>query len=65
MKETRPSYHVKQFARGRWLVIGPSGIPIYDGAPHGKDRPIIFTDEDDAMTCAERCNIEAAMQEKP
>lgn len=54
--KTKPRYHIKQFARERWHVIGPSGIPLYDDAPHGRDKPLIFRDEDVALEYAERCN---------
>ena len=52
----RPRYYAKEYARGHWHVIGPSGIPIYDGALYGNDKPVIFRDEDAALACAERCN---------
>jgi len=42
----KPQYHAHQYARGRWHIIDPSGIPLYDGAPYGKDKPLIFRDED-------------------
>jgi len=51
-------YFVKEYARGHWHVIGPSGLPIYDDAPHGKDKPIIFRDVYQALACAKRCNID-------
>jgi hypothetical protein len=50
-------YTVQSFARGRsFHVIDETGLPIYDGAPHGKDRPRIFHDEDAAQACADRYN---------
>jgi len=49
-------YYAAQCARNRWHVIAPDGIPIYDNAPHGQDRPVVFKDEDEAMDCAERLN---------
>lgn len=52
------AYHVTQFARDRWHVIGPSGLPVYDNAPYGNDKPLIFRDEDEALNYAERCNAE-------
>ena len=55
-KTKPPRYYTEEYARGRWHVIGPNRIPIYNGAPHGKDKPLIFRDEDAAMDCAERCN---------
>lgn len=54
----RPEYYAKEYARGRWHVIGPGGIPIYNDAPHGNDKPLIFRDEDAAEACAERCNLD-------
>lgn len=48
--------------RGRWHVIAPDGHPIYDGAPHSKDKPIIFDDEDEAMKCVEICIAEGEGQ---
>lgn len=54
----RPRYYAKEYARGRWHVIAPNGLPIYDGALYGNDKPVIFRDEDAALACAERCNID-------
>ena len=51
-------YYAKRFARGAWHVIGPSGHPLYDNAPHGQDKPIVFHDEDAAVECASRCNLD-------
>jgi hypothetical protein len=49
-------YYAKEYARGHWHVIAPNGLPIYDGALYGNDKPLIFRDEDAALACAERCN---------
>lgn len=57
-ERVRPRYYAKEYARGHWHVIGPNGIPIYDGAPYGNDKPVVFRDEDAAIECAERCNID-------
>lgn len=54
----KKEYYVKEYARGRWHVIGPSGFPIYDDEPYGNDKPVIFHDEDAGFECAERCNLE-------
>lgn len=53
----RPRYYAKEYARGRWHVITPDRRPIYDDAPYGNDKPVIFRDEDAAIECAERCNM--------
>ena len=50
-------YYAKQYARNRWIVIGPDGMPLYDGAPFGKDRELIFRDEDAVMDYVERRNV--------
>ena len=52
----RARYYAKEFSPGRWHVIAPDGIPIYDDAPNGKDKPIVFTDEDVAVDVARQCN---------
>ena len=49
-------YYAKEFAWERWHVIGPNGLPVYDEAPYGKDKPIIFKDQDLALEYIERCN---------
>ena len=49
-------YHIKEFARNRWNVIAPDGIPVYDDAPYGNDKPLIFRDEDEALDYVDRCN---------
>ena len=54
----RPRYYAKEYVRGHWHVIAPNGLPIYDGALYGNDKPVIFRDEDAALACAERCNID-------
>lgn len=51
-------YHVKEFHPGRFHVVDENQLPIYDGAPFGKDRPVIFTDEDEAQDCADRINLD-------
>lgn len=51
-----PGFYVKEYARNRWHVIAPSGLPVYDDARNGDDKPLVFTDEDDALAFAERCN---------
>ena len=53
---TTERYYIKQFARNRWHVIGPNGV-VYDNEPHGKDRPLIFQDEDAASDYAAWCNL--------
>ena len=50
------TFYAKEYARNRWHVIAPDGIPIYDGSLNGDDKPIVFTDEDAALDCVERCN---------
>ena len=56
--QTAARYYAKEYAPGRWHVICPDRLPLYDNAPHGKDRPLIFRDEDAALACAERCNVD-------
>lgn len=52
-------FYAKEFRPGRWHVISPDGIPVYDNAPHGKDKPLVFTDEDRAIEFAKNANEEA------
>lgn len=49
-------YTAKEFRRNRWHVIDPDGHPLYDDAPYGNDKPLVFWDEDDATECAKRFN---------
>ena len=49
-------YYAKEFAPGRWHVIAPDGRPIYDDAPDGKDKPLVFSDADLAVAAAKRLN---------
>jgi hypothetical protein len=61
MKKSNPTsaFRIQPLAfpfRGHWHVISPSGIPIFDNAPYGQDKPVIFHDEDKARDCAERLN---------
>jgi len=52
-------YHIKPVYRGHtWHVIAPNGLPIYDGALYGNDKPVIFKDEDSAQDCADRLNAQ-------
>lgn len=51
-----PGFYAKEYARNRWHVIAPSGLPVHDDARNGDDKPLVFTDEDDALDFAERCN---------
>jgi hypothetical protein len=50
-------FWVKQYHRGRWHVMD-GNIPIYDDAPYGNDKPIIYKDEDKAIEVAARLNEE-------
>ena len=59
---TTERYHIKQFARERWHVIGPSGV-VYHGGRGYMDRPIIFQDYDKAVEFAERCNQQEEEEE--
>ena len=56
-------YYIKQFARNRWHVIGPSGV-VYDNERGGMDSPLIFRDWDTALEYAERCNQQDEEDEK-
>ena len=54
MSEKR--YFAKEYSRGRWHIIGPDGIPVYNGALYGNDKPIIFRDEDEVLAKVEQWN---------
>lgn len=56
MPRTNMNYHAKAIGHDRWHVIGPGGYPVYDGAPFGKDKPLLFTSEESACDYATRCN---------
>lgn len=49
-------HYIQEFARGHYHVISPDGIPVYDNEPYGKDKPIVFDDEDLALDFANKCN---------
>lgn len=51
-------YHIKEYVRGHWHVVDESGLPIFDGEPHGNDRPVVFTDPYIAAECAAKLNEE-------
>ena len=54
-------YVVRSFARGRsFSIIGPGGHEVYDNEPHGKDKPLIFHDEDTAQDACNRMNEAAS-----
>ena len=57
-------YYAKEFFPGRWHVIGPSGIPLYDDAPYGNDKPLVWTDEDAVMDCVQQCNLNDSEDEE-
>ncbi|MGV1047697.1 MAG: hypothetical protein ACOYD4_04110 [Solirubrobacterales bacterium] len=46
------TFHVTQFRPGCFHVVNEHGVPIYDGKPHGKDRPIVFHDLEHATDVA-------------
>jgi len=56
-------YHKKEIRPGRWHVIAPDGVPLYDDEPHGKDKPRVFTDEDKADMCVSQCNEDLEQNE--
>ena len=49
-------YGVRQYHGGAffWHIIDSDGEIVWDGAGYGKDRPLVFTTEDEAMACAAR-----------
>lgn len=51
-------YRLHEFYPGRFHIIAPDGLPIYDDSPHGDDAPIILHDEDKALDAIERLNRE-------
>jgi hypothetical protein len=62
----KQQYYARRIRNGSyWHVICPSGIPLYDDEPHGKDKPVIFDNEDDANECAALCNMQMEMEGQP
>lgn len=50
-------FYLSWFSRCSARIIdGETGIPVYDNAPHGKDKPLIFHDEDKAQDVCDRLN---------
>ncbi len=58
-------YHISEYCRNRWHVVDETGLPVYDGALYGNDRPRIFKDEDEAYDFAERLNIDNDEETNP
>ena len=58
----KPQYHAHQYARNSWEIVGPNGV-VYDNAPYGNDRPLIFHDEDEVTDRVKRMN-EASYEEE-
>jgi len=54
----KPRYRLHEFARERWHVLDEAGHPVYDDAPDGRDKPLVFTDRDAAMEFRDRKNSE-------
>ena len=50
-------YRVKRYGRS-FQIVTENGVPLYDGAPYGNDKPMIFLDEDDADAVCARLNQE-------
>ena len=40
------------------VIDTESGIPIYDGALYGNDKPIIFDNPDEAQDYCDRANLD-------
>ena len=50
-------YRVISFARGQaFHIVDETGLPIYDGALYGNDKPIIWHDEDEVQDICDRWN---------
>ena len=45
-----------------WNIIGPDGFVVWDKAGYGKDRPLVFTTEEEALASAEMLS---RMEEEP
>lgn len=48
-------YRAVEFCRGAWHIEGPNGV-VYDDEPHGKDKPVIWHDEDEVLEAVKRMN---------
>ena len=58
------SYYVKQLKCGDYHVCKLSNhIPVYDDAPDGKDKPLVFKDEDLAIEFRDKLNKEILNEE--
>ena len=55
--KTNNRYFAREFAPGKWHVCDREGfnLPIYDDAPYGQDKPLVF-DEDRAAEYVEIIN---------
>lgn len=54
----KKQFRAREFYPGRWHIIAPDGMKVYDDERDGKDKPIVFTDEDRALECVDRFNAE-------
>ena len=55
-------YSIQAYCPGHFHILCPNGNVLYDDAPYGKDKPIIFHDEAKAHECVERLNLEDAIR---
>jgi hypothetical protein len=52
-------YYVKRHVRSHWRVIdGTTGLPVYDSAQDGQDRPLRFETWDAADEACDNLNKE-------
>ena len=58
-------YRLRELSLGRFHIIAPNGLPIYDDAPYGNDKPLIFRDEDSAIEVVNRMNLELETKTEP
>lgn len=51
------AYYIKEFRPERWHICNSkTNIPVYDNEPYGKDKPLVFKDEDSAIEFRDRIN---------
>ena len=55
MKANEDKYRVKRYGRS-FQIVTENGVPLYDSAPYGNDKPMLWLDADAASEVCARLN---------